>query len=339
MSAKGGRSKAVVMATIVLASLSQAVAQELGTEISFEKESTSSEEPVGPRKWEPNNLDLVADRNESILQFANISDAFKPGLGLTKESDEDQQDSSKVGSTDSLGLFDNHDDDDTWTEIGAYGFMSDISGDVTISNVTTDVDVPFKDLLDNLDFGAMAFIEHRRGKWSLIGGLFYADISVDRTIASNPILSVTLDAEVKQLLLEGFVGYRVFVRDLGDTQLDKDSRQTSDLLKAEKLGTRQKGVLLLGGHAEAASEVAAVDDRNPKIVNRPPEAVKRRGQRGRRCHGEVIQEAFRGRRNYLTVSHFLSSGKSLTSLRLSRFPSPFLASFSTRCRAFEPCAR
>jgi len=111
---------------------------------------------------------------------------------------------------------------DTWTEIGAYGFMSDISGDATISNVTTDVDVPFKDLLENLDFGAMAFIEHRRGKWSLIGDLFYVKISVDDTVASNPILSVTLDAEVKQLLLEGFVGYRVFERDIGDTQLGID---------------------------------------------------------------------------------------------------------------------
>ena len=64
---------------------------------------------------------------------------------------------------------------DTWTEIGAYGFMSNISGDATIRNVTTDVDVPFSDLLENLDFGAMAFIEHRRGKWSLIGDLFYAE--------------------------------------------------------------------------------------------------------------------------------------------------------------------
>ena len=111
---------------------------------------------------------------------------------------------------------------DTWTEIGAYGFMSHISGDATFRNVTTDVDVPFRDLLENLDFGAMAFIEHRRRKWSFIGDLFYAAMSVDDTIASNPILSVTLDAEVKQLLLEGFVGYRVFEQDFGDNQLGID---------------------------------------------------------------------------------------------------------------------
>ena len=49
----------------------------------------------------------------------------------------------------------------TWTEIGAYVFVSQISGDTTISNVTTEVDVPVSDLLENLDFGAMAFIEHR----------------------------------------------------------------------------------------------------------------------------------------------------------------------------------
>lgn len=98
---------------------------------------------------------------------------------------------------------------DSWTEIGVYGFISDISGDTKVSNVTAPVDVSFSDLLKNLDMGFMGFAEHRRGKWSFIGDLIYAAISVEQSLAVTSTASVKLDVEVKQLMAEGFVGYRV----------------------------------------------------------------------------------------------------------------------------------
>ena len=111
---------------------------------------------------------------------------------------------------------------ENWTEVGIYGFMLGIEGDATIGNVTTDVDVSFSDILDNLDMGFMGFVEHRRGKWSFIGDVVYMKLSADSTTAINPILSVELDAEVAQTLAEGFVGYRVLAQDHGDAQLGID---------------------------------------------------------------------------------------------------------------------
>ena len=42
---------------------------------------------------------------------------------------------------------------ENWTEVGIYAFMVGIEGDATVGNVTTDVDVSFSDILENLDIG------------------------------------------------------------------------------------------------------------------------------------------------------------------------------------------
>ncbi len=111
---------------------------------------------------------------------------------------------------------------ENWTEVGIYGFMLGIEGDATLGNVTSDVDVSFSDILDNLDFGFMGFVEHRRGKWSFIGDVAYLKISADDTRAVNPILSVKLDAEFEQTVAEAFVGYRVFEQNQGEAQFGID---------------------------------------------------------------------------------------------------------------------
>lgn len=111
---------------------------------------------------------------------------------------------------------------EVWTEIGLYGFVTDISGDTKVRNTTTDVDVSFSDILENLEMGLMGYVEHRRDKWSFIGDLFYADISVENTRAVSTTLSVNLDVDVKQTLAEAFVGYRIFEQDYGGSLLGID---------------------------------------------------------------------------------------------------------------------
>ncbi len=111
---------------------------------------------------------------------------------------------------------------ENWTEIGMYGFATSLNGESVLGNVTSDVDVPFSDILENLDFGIMGYAEHRRGKWSFIGDVFYSEISVDSTLASNNILTVTLDAKIKQLMAEGFIGYRVFEQSYETSRLGMD---------------------------------------------------------------------------------------------------------------------
>lgn len=108
------------------------------------------------------------------------------------------------------------------TEIGIYGFMSALNGTTTLGNVTADIDVPFEDLLENLKFGVMGFANHRRGKWSFIGDLYYANIGTQGNIASSPILSVSVDTSIKQLWASAYVGYQIYEQKVGDRSLNID---------------------------------------------------------------------------------------------------------------------
>jgi len=112
--------------------------------------------------------------------------------------------------------------EDSSTQVGAYVFASDISGETKIGNIESDVDVPFDDVLENLDMGLMAFIDHRRGKWSFIADVFYSDISAGNTKTVAPSVAVKVDVGVKQLLAEGFIGYRVFEQDYRNAQFGID---------------------------------------------------------------------------------------------------------------------
>jgi opacity protein-like surface antigen len=114
-------------------------------------------------------------------------------------------------------------EDDVWTQIGVYGLFVGIEGDTQINGVTSDVDVSFDDIWDNLDAGFMGYAEHRRGRWSFIGDVAYLKIEADKTVAIGPLGgSVTLDAEAEQLMLEGFIGYRLLTQDLKDARLGID---------------------------------------------------------------------------------------------------------------------
>jgi len=104
--------------------------------------------------------------------------------------------------------------DEPWTEIILYGFASDIGGETELGRVTSKVDVPFSDILENLDLSAMAALEHRLGNWSFIGDVFYADISAGNTKSANTMASLKVDVEVQQLLVEAFVGYKILEQEL-----------------------------------------------------------------------------------------------------------------------------
>jgi len=114
-------------------------------------------------------------------------------------------------------------EEDTWTQIGIYGFFVGIEGDARLNQVNADVDISFDDIWDNLDIGGMGYVEHRRGKWSFIGDVAYLKLEDDRTKAIGPLGgSVTLDAETEQFMLSGFVGYRLLTQDLNDARLGID---------------------------------------------------------------------------------------------------------------------
>ena len=113
--------------------------------------------------------------------------------------------------------------EDAWTQIGVYGLFVGIEGDARIRGVTADVDTSFSDIWDNLEGGFMGYVEHRRERWSFIGDMAYLKLEDDRTVATRRLfIPVTLDAEAEQLMLEGFVGYRLLTQDLTCARLGID---------------------------------------------------------------------------------------------------------------------
>ena len=96
------------------------------------------------------------------------------------------------------------------TEIGLYGFATAINGTTTLRSVVSDVSVPFSDLLENLDMAVMGYVEHRRGRLSFIGDLFYANLSSGNSRTVGPGGTVTSAVTIKQTILETFVAYRLY---------------------------------------------------------------------------------------------------------------------------------
>ena len=99
--------------------------------------------------------------------------------------------------------------------MGGYLFATDITGDLEVGNFEQELDVSFGDIFENLDFGAMVLIEHMRGDWFFIFDGAYLSVETDNT-ASNRIASVNTNAEATQMVLEGFIGHRIY-KDLDES--------------------------------------------------------------------------------------------------------------------------
>ena len=79
----------------------------------------------------------------------------------------------------------------------------------------SDVEISFKDLASNLEFGAMAAYQTRRGRWSFLADVIYLDVAGDRqTELNSPIGGGQIPATV-DLALTGWVvtvggGYNLY---------------------------------------------------------------------------------------------------------------------------------
>lgn len=64
--------------------------------------------------------------------------------------------------------------DEGWEHTVAFYMVgASMDGDTGIGDVTADVDVSFGDILDNLEFGAMAAYRGERGPWAVVADLIY----------------------------------------------------------------------------------------------------------------------------------------------------------------------
>ena len=107
------------------------------------------------------------------------------------------------------------------TELGIYLFATEIGGDVEFRNVTVDVDLSFHEIFEHLDIGFMGYFEHRRDKWSFIGDLAYLKFDDDSSASAGP-LTVDVNFELENTVLEGFAGYNVLERDYGESKMNLD---------------------------------------------------------------------------------------------------------------------
>jgi hypothetical protein len=98
--------------------------------------------------------------------------------------------------------------DDRWHfTIAPYFWMSGIKGDVSVANLpAVPVDASFSDILDNFDFGLEGRFVARKNRVGVTFDFIYSNLGVP--VAPNLEL-VDFEADIRQLISEGFLFYRV----------------------------------------------------------------------------------------------------------------------------------
>ncbi len=90
--------------------------------------------------------------------------------------------------------------------VALYGWMLGIHGQMGVRDLSADVDISFKDLLDHLRFAGMGAFEVDYGPWLGTVDLVYASVGANRELAlrrGDP----DLDATVKTFIGQAFAGY------------------------------------------------------------------------------------------------------------------------------------
>ena len=132
--------------------------------------------------------------------------------------------------------------------IAPYLLGASLNGDAAIGRVGAPIDLNFKDVLKNLDFGAMLRLEARKGEWGVIGDLIYAKLGASRSFFAEDRL--LLDAGAKIVVGETLVFYR----------LQSSPTATLDVLAGARIWTVDLNAELTGpivGGAFASSETWA----------------------------------------------------------------------------------
>ncbi|HEU4712337.1 MAG TPA: hypothetical protein VFS76_12270 [Pyrinomonadaceae bacterium] len=108
--------------------------------------------------------------------------------------------------------------DDGWeVSVAPYFFLANLDGTVGVAGQRVEVDARFRDLFRNLDFALMGQVEARKGNWSILGDAMYMKLSGER-VTPSPFFG-DIDVEVKELILEPAVAYRVLKTERGSIDL------------------------------------------------------------------------------------------------------------------------
>lgn len=100
-------------------------------------------------------------------------------------------------------------DDDGWQFRSAlYGWGQAFNGEVGIRGLEADVNIDFKDILEDLNFAAMGVFEISKGRWSLLADLNYAEVG-DSVSPLPATPNLIVDYEQKQFLGNFLAIYQV----------------------------------------------------------------------------------------------------------------------------------
>lgn len=90
--------------------------------------------------------------------------------------------------------------------LSVYSPLMGLEGDVGVAGLTTSVDVPFDDILEQIDGGFMAAFEARRDRWSITGDVIWLKLSG----SSLPTANSYVGFEQEQVMASLALGYELF---------------------------------------------------------------------------------------------------------------------------------
>lgn len=133
--------------------------------------------------------------------------------------------------------------------VSPYVWGAALNGRASVLGVSTDVNVPFTETLENLDFAVMGNVEVSNG---VMGAYFdgqYADVSTDKTIRS-----IDIGASMTTTMLSGGVYYRIYEAQLGGETVFGTPRTFAVEPTVGLRWTRLSAELKGAGRAVSASE-------------------------------------------------------------------------------------
>src|SRR5688572_15661644 len=81
--------------------------------------------------------------------------------------------------------------------LAMYGWMQSLDGTIGVRGIESEIDLQFKDILENLNIGAMGVLEVRYQRWGFMADMVYADLGGSADIPFN-IFFNRADYEQKQ---------------------------------------------------------------------------------------------------------------------------------------------
>lgn len=127
--------------------------------------------------------------------------------------------------------------EDEWEfNFAPYLWGAGLSGEVGLGNVTTDIDLSFGDIMENLEIGAMGRFEARKGRWGVMFDGFWLKLEAEGNTPGDLYDGTKVD--VDELRLAALVSYRVV-----------DGATTLDLLAGASYFSIDTEIELLPGTA------------------------------------------------------------------------------------------